>query len=1516
MPENKGFIDRPPRIQPILPHETINIPNPPNTEEKQQSMRQLILPLITIVGYVVVSAFGQGRNLLMIIPMGLAVVVSTVLAFLEYRNEQREKEEKMAAYDLRLAEMRKEMNTAHDAQRLFYTYNYPDSASVLRMDGTGRDSRSGSRLWERRSTDKDFGAIRLGIGARESTVIYEVSDTEENDENPQMKDAVKLAEDSQIVFDVPITIPLFQNNAEALTGLSQDGEEAEIARHAIGISGKPEDVYSFVRALLTNFVAFHSPIDANLHVVGVNRAESQWQWIKELPHCPTPRVKDQRNYFPICFEASTGKDFDKEKDKVSLFWKLLRLQLDSREMRLQDDKFKGDVRLPFLLIVVDMLEPLNDQWLENSTLKDLESDAAVSTIINRGLHLGAAMLVLVPDRRKVPTGCTAVIEVSRLDETTLDFHYAEVGLNTPRYVGVADGITNPAPLKNFAEGLAQWEVRRSYGEDIPGSITLLEMYRAEDIEGIEILQRWSDSTKPEKSDWMECALGLMSGNEVRRLFFSADRDGVHGMIAGSTGSGKSELLMTMILSLAVRYDPTIINFVLIDYKGGAAFVPFENLPHCVDIVTNLGGAAVDRMFAAITAELNRRQEINTKNNVKHIVHYRQKAMHLDTNRPPYPHLFVIIDEFAEMMAGNAEYKAQLNSITRLGRALGVTLILAAQRPTGVTDQMRANIKFRISLRVETREESAEMLRRPDAAYLPPGVPGRGYLQVGNENIEMIQVAFSGADYADYNMMDEGEQGIDLNKYKERDVIWVGRLTEETEPPKLFEVLVKEMERIARVHSKPQKKPWPSPLRKYIGLNDPIPEPEYLHPDDKYELERQLLNPNDTLTFNPALTAWDKGLKQHWDGINWRDDAMRAVVGLIDDPGNARQLMLRLEMRRGHAALFGASGWGKTTFLRSLAMSLASTHSPEELHIYVLDFGGRNLEVLRELPHVGAIITPDEEERVLRLLRKLDSLLEERKQIFSQAQASSLFSYNTANNPLPAILVMIDNFAEFRDNFENSIPLLTSLVREGLSNGLHFIVTGEQSNAIPGRLFSLFTERLTLKLADANDYTTIVGRGVPGLEEVTGRGFIAIDRTPLTFQTSLPVSLIEEERAQGKDETKRLADLIGNLAEAWSDGWSDPSLVPFPIDTLSTFVTLDNLLNEVENVPASPHAAIGIDDADLKPLLINLQQQPHFSISGQQLSGKTTALRAWLLSLAANYTPDEVGIIMLDAQGYLFNYSGKHSLADLPHVLGVAYEPEHLKSIIQHLQYEYEVLPAEQMSRRELFVFIDNYDDFKDLKPDVAFLSALTRSKPGRPPVHFVVCGTPLGLKTQDDFVRRVTMTRYSMAMDTASVTQPPLNANLPRSLREAELPLGRGFIVKAGKLAMLQIATPYNQDEEISTALDRWVEAMLKRYPKQKAAWKDIPEGAITDEKRDTGSTKTTSAAKEETQPVAPPQPAFTQEQIQTLKKQLGDLGFPSDMLEMMPSEGILEMAGRYGLVQLEESTPEQEPVPTNEPTD
>ncbi|HFQ93694.1 MAG TPA: hypothetical protein ENK32_06775, partial [Anaerolineae bacterium] len=479
-------------------------------------------------------------------------------------------------------------------------------------------------------------------------------------------------------------------------------------------------------------------------------------------------------------------------------------------------------------------------------------------------------------------------------------------------------------------------------------------------------QCWIDNADMDRADWLRVPMGIVSGNRMRALHLEAKKDGVHGLIAGGTGSGKSELLMTMIVGLAAYYPPEILNFVLVDYKGGGAFKPFERLPHCVDIVTNLNKAAVARMFAAINAEMRRRQRLNAETGTKDIVDYRRKNLH--KTHEAYPHLFVIIDEYSEMIDDNPEYKAELESITRVGRAQGVNLILASQRPKGVTDQMRANIKFRLCLRVEEMDTSREMLRRPDAALLPNGLPGRGYLQVGNENLELIQVSWTGETVPDR---------------REAPVLWPDRAAEAAEtadePPKMFEVAVAAASELYGGGMAP--KPWPDFLPAQFSLQSPL-----------YDAQK-----NETFVLSTAVTDWMNGDTDGlWPGVNWETEAMRPVAGLLDDPVEARQTPLRFDLNRSHLAVLGDSGWGKTSFARTLLVSLAATHSPDEFHAYVLDLGGRNYRHLEDLPHIGGVIYADEEsyeERLQRLLDKLAQITAERQQLFSHADAGDLYEYN-------------------------------------------------------------------------------------------------------------------------------------------------------------------------------------------------------------------------------------------------------------------------------------------------------------------------------------------------------------------------------------------------------------------------------------------------------------------------------------------------------------------------------------------
>jgi type VII secretion protein EccCb len=1503
---DKKYIDRPPRVEHQLPSGVFNIPNPPDTEVKfGELLQQAFLPMIMILGYVLASLFGQGRNMLMMIPMMLSVIATVVLAIYTNTQERKRREAAEAAYKRRIGELRRKMESEHEQQRIYYFYNHPDPEKTLgiaadldrELAARQEEIRSGTRLWERRPKDHDFLYLRLGISTRQSTVVYKISENEKT-ESTLMREATRLAEDSRLLYDVPVTVPMYLPSDETEKKKAeskkqeQEAEEEETQeskgitiRHSIGITGNSvEHVHVYLRTLLVDYAAFHSPQDTMLYVAGTSAARQYWRWAYALPHC-----KEADKSETLFFE-SDEKPGENEADRMRLFWKNIRTILERRRMRLQDRESGVDVKLPFLLVVVDVRTPAPG-W---SCLHDLESEAAISTILIDGQILGAGIIFLTPDRTKVPSRCTAIIEVDKdpMDDDSAVFRYAETGFNTVRYVGKTKVISMQEKAREFSRHIEPVDIRRGYGSSLAATVTLMEMLNVQSMDEMQEFARenWRRSMDPKVADWLFTAVGLLSGNEPRVLTFSAKADGVHGIIAGSTGSGKSELLMTLIIGMALNFSPDVLNFVLVDYKGGSAFEPFKRLPHKVDIVTNLDQSATARVFASIIAELDRRQKLNTYTNSKDIVHYRRKGLNLEPERPPYPHLFIIIDEFAEMISGNAEYKAQLESITRLGRALGVTLILAAQRPVGVTDQMRANIKFRICLRVETPDDSREVLRRADAAFLPPGIPGRGYLQVGNENIELIQTAYTGGDY-------KGPQEENVVQ----NVIWLDRprktaAQKATEPPKLYDVIVEMMANLSTQESRPQWRPWPEFLPMQTGSNvlslqTPL-DTAYMS-----DADIDLLRTTDSelvagLSLNErAATFWTDDFR--WEGAAWGKTSMRPLVGIIDNPYQASQKPLKIDFPNGHTVIFGASGRGKTTFLRTVVTGLALTHSPDELHIYILDFGGRALTILGDLPHVGAVITSEEEERVLRSLRKVSDIIDHRQVLFSEARVNSLDSYNLAHpeKTLPAVLVVIDNFAEFKEYYEGLMGPLISLVRESRAYGVHFLFSADLPNALTGKLYNLITERFTLKLSDASEYSEVVGRGVPAdLSPVPGRGYVRVGSMPLEFQTALTFAPEEND----PDGLAKVSKMCMRMAEMWAGQWKGEK--PSTIETLPLRYSLENLLPEA-TLPEvrRVNAVMGIDDRSLEPALIDIERQgPHMMVIGQPFSGKTTTLRTMILSIAANYTPEEVTMVLIDYSRKLWKAS-ETSLADLPHVIQTIDDIEQLDEFYEDLLVEcaeFETKPK----RRKLMIIIDNYDAFTDesSRKKMAFfenISALIR-KYQTAGVYLIVAGSLAILSSSDDLRKVFAAPNFGIALKSADAVN-RLNGKFPRSLADAELPMGRAFTVRSGITNMLQLATPYANDEDTEGSLDMWVRRIKERYPKKKAHW--LTQG--TDGKSKKKKEENAGEA------VGPKVPDVSKYDIPALKKQLIESGMPEDMLELFSDADIVENARSMGL--LEEPKPE-----------
>ncbi len=1511
----KIYIDYPPRIEPQLPSGVFNIPNPPDTKvDFKQLMQQAFLPMVMILGYLMASIFGKSSgNMLMMIPMFISMIATVGLAIYTATKDKQQREEAEAAYKRRISELRRKMESEQEQQRIYYYTNYPNpektlaiAGDIVRAQGEREEEiRSGTRLWERRPTDHDFMHLRLGISSRESTVVYKFSEDEKTD-SPLMREAMRLAEDSRMLHNVPVTVPFYmQTNEEEKKkvestkqdeegGGKKESQEAKgvTIRHSIGIAGSTEEaVHAYVRTMLVDYATFQSPQDTMLYVAGTNETRQHWRWAYALPHC-----KEADKTETLYFEEEE-KPLENEADRMRLFWKNIRTILERRRMRLQDKESSAEVKLPFILVVVDVTTSA-PAW---SALHDLEGEAAISTILMDGQMLGAGVIFLVPDRSKVPSRCNAIIEVSEdpMDKESVVFRYAETGFNTIRYLGKTKlvGLQKSSPesaqmtARDFSRSLEMVDVRRGYGSSLAATVTLSEMLNLTTMEQYQqsTLENWRRSMDPKIADWLFAPIGLLSGNEPRVLTFSAKADGVHGIVAGSTGSGKSELLMTMILGLALNFSPDVLNFVLIDYKGGSAFEPFKKLPHKVDIVTNLDQSATARVFTSIIAELDRRQRLNTYTNSKDIVHYRRKGLNLEPERPPYPHLFIIIDEFAEMISGNAEYKAQLESITRLGRALGVTLILAAQRPVGVTDQMRANIKFRICLRVETPDDSREVLRRADAAFLPPGIPGRGYLQIGNENIELIQTAYSGVDY-------KGPQEENVTP----NVLWLDRPRKSagakaTEPPKLYDVIVDMMAAMAQKESKPQWRPWPEFLPKQTGTNilslqTPL-DTAYINDTDMELLRASNSDKIPGMTLNEkSITFWEKDFA--WEGAGWGKSSMRPMIGLVDNPYQACQKPLRIDFTNGHAVVFSSSGRGKTTFLQTAITSLALTHSPDELNIYILDFGGRAMSVMSDLPHVGTVITAEEEERVLRALRKVKDIIDHRQVLFSEAKANNLDSYNLAHpgKELPAILVVMDNFAEFKEYYENLMDPLISLVREARAYGVHFLISADTPSSLSGKLYNLITERFTLKLSDPSEYSDIVGRGVPAdLSPVPGRGYVRVGNTPLEFQTAL--AFTPEEGDPGG--IGKLAKFCARAKELWGGKWKGEK--PSTVETLPLRYSLDNLLKQAK-VPEIRRITpvLGIDDRSLEPSLLDLERQgPHMVVIGQPFSGKTTTLRTIMLSVATNYSPDEVMMVLVDYSRKFWKGTDS-SLAAIPHVVQTVDNLEQLDDLFENLKVEctdFDTHPK----RRKIMIFVDNYDTFTEesSNKNSAFfenMAGLIRNY--QTAGVFLVVAGGLGIMSASDDLRKVfTAPNLGIALKSEDAVG-RLNGKFPRSLAEVELPMGRGFVIRSGITNMVQLATPYANDEDIEGSLDQWVKRIKDKYPVPNVTWMGGKGGGKSKAK------KKESAPEEFTAEVKKPKgPDLSKYDIKDLKKKLADFGLPPEVTDHYSDADVVENARGFGLL-------------------
>ena len=940
-----------------------------------------------------------------------------------------------------------EIQKERGQERSILCANYPELSDVLKYAETGE------KLWERRKTDDDFLSLRLGFGKLPllAPLEYPPRDFDMNDD-PLLEEMYTLAE-----------TPVYLERAPVMNSF--------VENFVCGVLGQRDIALSFVKGLIMQLAMLHSYDEVKLVFLSGSSVLGEMEFVRYLPHI----WNDQRDFRFLATNAGEAYQISEYLSKE--------IGDDLEKQRELKQILK--VRPYYMIVALDK--------------RVFDSMEVLKDVMQADKNCGVSVLAVFDDLPKEcikifdlhSSGNHSVVDLKQIDKENDSFQ-------ADRYEQDA-AVASMRAISNINLRV----VSQAYS--LPKSISFLEMYGVGRVEDLNALKRWKQDSNPVKS--LSAPVGVDTSGALFTLDLHEKFQGPHGLVAGMTGSGKSEFIITYILSMAVNYHPDDVAFVLIDYKGGGLAGAFEDesrgihLPHVVGTITNLDGPSIQRSLMSIQSELKRRQEIfnrakSLSNEGTMDIYTYQKLYHdpeASEINEPLPHLFIISDEFAELKKQEPDFMDQLISAARIGRSLGVHLILATQKPSGVVDdQIWSNTKFRVCLRVQDRGDSFEMLKRPEAAELRD--TGRFYLQVGyNEYFALGQSAYCGADYiAQTEVVVQKDDVIQVVDPVGQNIQTArpdtGRLESDT---KQIMAIVQYLSDVAdKANIKPRPL-WTAPLRKQIIMGDLI---------DKYKIP-----------------------------VNKEPEV---VIGIVDDPGRQIQFPLTMNLYQSRNLLIaGESGSGKTTMLQTILYYVATRYRPEDVSFYILDFSSRNLGVFRNLPHCGAFLTDQDEDKLDDMFSLIRNTIDERRKLFAEAEVSSFEAYREIA-PLPLILFVIDNVSQFEE-YEGGYQrnnTLGDLMRNGVGYGIKTIFTLSQINDCPMRLRREAGNKIALRARDRYAYSDILDcRCKYEPVDTPGRGICVIEDECFEFQTALAVETQSEKQRIGQIR-EELQAVVRHLGE--------------------------------------------------------------------------------------------------------------------------------------------------------------------------------------------------------------------------------------------------------------------------------------------------------------------------------------------------------------------------------------------------
>lgn len=1339
-------LHRPARLYPeSVPTEPVVIAAPPPIPAKDGGgWVQIFFPLVGSLGMV---AFALAyKNLVFLMVAGSIAILTTsvwiALRVSQRRTAKRQRRNNAARYRQYLAEVRERLQVITAKQLRALQRVHPDTREIWSLATARRN------LWERRPEDEDFMRLRLGLGP--VALAAPVSLEERTDPLVQYEpdlfaEAREAVDAFGSIAQAPVTVDARSVGSLAIVGDLESGR-------------------ALARAMVCEMAAFHAPQDLRIVAWFAPEREPAWGWMKWLPHARESALSgaDEGRAVTLALDPS---DFE------VLIGEILRPRLAHLERVRDAGPQIQSVSFQQVAVIVDDYHPASP----------IGRLPALDELLSRAGEVGVFVLTLVADPERVPSSIGARAELAQGGWLS----FIESAPEGRRERGIAADGAEIRLSEAVARAMAPLRLRLRTGRTTTvESEGLLDLLGVPDPKRFDPDEAWSNGVE----DLLRTPIGVSEDGSAAVLDLKEAAEGgmgPHGLLVGATGSGKSELLRTLVTGLAVTHSPEDLAFVLVDYKGGATFADLEALPHVAGTITNLERdlTLVDRMREALFGELERRQRV--LQDAGHFDRVREYQAHRraapEEDLPPLPSMLLVVDEFGELLTTRPDFLDLFVSVGRTGRSLGIHLLLATQRlDEGRITGLQSHLRYRICLRTFSPEESMAALGTRQAFDLPP-LPGLGYLKV-DRTVERFKAALATRAYREHRQFAEapapvvrsfvaggpvqevavvgvGNPGTSADVHHERSRtdeapveppdadVHVPRPRSRTEMQVIIDSLARGVGPERRVRAV-----WLPPLPEAISLDVVLPD------QDDHQ--------------SPGSPGW-----------------LRVPIGLRDSPRDQAQSPFWVDLTGtgGHLAVVGAPRTGKSLLLATIVASMALTHDPSDVQVYVLDLGGGGLLSLSGLPHVGAVYGRGDGEETRRLVREMQGIVADRVAAFRRHRVDGMTGFHRArqqgaitDSRHGEVFLVVDNWAQFAQDFPELEAEVLELAATGLHYGVHLALASNRWNDLRLALRDNMGGRLELRLNDPLDseIDRHAARALP--DRTPGRGIVSGGEQ---VQIALP-------RVDGQADAGGLAIGVEGLVEQAAGRWRGSAPAP-PVRMLPVRVTPDDLPD-----PASDHepgVAIGIEEFGLGPMHVDLfDPDPHFLIFGDGECGKTTLLRAWITRLAATYSPDRMRIAVLDYRRMLLEWVPES------HLYGYTCTPEMAEDVASRLATELQGrlpspgLSAEDLRRRrwwsgpEIVLFVDDYDLVAG--PSGSPLSGLVELlAQGRDVGFHVVLARRVGGTARsafEPFLQRIRELSTPGLVMSGDPTEGPIIGDQ----KAQPLPPGRGYLVRRQRTTLVQTA--------------------------------------------------------------------------------------------------------------------------------